>query len=346
MLLNARMSPRSYGRWRRAPALARHVLGSFARVQAQSETDAGRLRDLGAHAVTAPGNLKFAAPPLPFDAAELAGLRHALDGRPIWLAASTHPGEDALIVRAHRELAGRHRGLLTVIAPRHPDRGARIAAETGGIPAARRATGEPPPAEGVWIADTLGELGLFYRLAGIAFVGRSLIPSGGGQNPLEPARLGCAVAVGPHTGNFMRRCRRLRLAAPLPASTTRRRWRPGWMRCSAIRRGARRWAAPRAPHASGMPTCRTGRLRSARSPPPGPARTSPEDAAARPGLLVARRRPACPRAAGALRGADLRGDGPPRAAGRLASAGPGDLLRQCHGGRRGQDHGGAGHRPG
>jgi 3-deoxy-D-manno-octulosonic-acid transferase len=202
MLVNARMSPRSYARWRRAPALAHRVLGSFTRVQAQSETDAERLRDLGARAVTAPGNLKFAAPPLPVDLAELASLRQSLSGRPIWLAASTHPGEDALVVQAHRDLAARHRGLLTIIAPRHPERGARIAAAIGDVPATRRAAGEPPPAEGVWIADTLGELGLLYRLAGIAFVGRSLVPPGGGQNPLEPARLGCAVAAGPFTDNF------------------------------------------------------------------------------------------------------------------------------------------------
>jgi 3-deoxy-D-manno-octulosonic-acid transferase len=202
MLLNARMSPRSYARWRRVPALARHVLGSFVRVQAQSEVDAERLRELGARAVTAPGNLKFAAPPLPVDEAELSRLRAMLGGRPVWLAASTHPGEEALVLHAHRILAPRHPGLLTVIAPRHPERGARIAAEAGDIPLSCRSTGEPPPAEGIWIADTLGELGLFYRLAGIAFVGRSLVRPGGGQNPLEPARLGCAVAVGPHTENF------------------------------------------------------------------------------------------------------------------------------------------------
>ena len=117
-------------------------------------------------------------------------------GRPVWLAASTHPGEEDAILAVHRELAADHPGLLTIIAPRHPERGA-------GIPAAGyRSRGEDPPAEGVWVADTLGELGLLYRLAGIAFIGRSLVPPGGGQNPLEPARLGCAIAVGPHTGNF------------------------------------------------------------------------------------------------------------------------------------------------
>ena len=171
-------------------------------MQARSETDAARLREFGCCAVTAPGDLKLAAAPLPVDEGELHRLKTMLAGRPVWLAASTHPGEEALMFAVHRALAADHPGLLTVIAPRHPERGAAIAAEAGDIPVTRRALGEAPPPEGVWIVDTLGELGLWYRLAGVAFVGRSLIPPGGGQNPLEPARLGCAVAVGPHTGNF------------------------------------------------------------------------------------------------------------------------------------------------
>jgi len=127
-------------------------------------------------------------------------LQNTLDGRPVWLAASTHPGEEALIAGVHSTVAETHRGLLTIIAPRHPDRGPALAAELG---APRRSAGQSPPSgAGLWIADTLGELGLWYRLAPTAFVGRSLIPPGGGQNPLEPARLGCAIAVGPHTGNF------------------------------------------------------------------------------------------------------------------------------------------------
>jgi 3-deoxy-D-manno-octulosonic-acid transferase len=129
------------------------------------------------------------------DEAELRRLRDALADRPVWLAASTHPGEEALVLDAHRALAADHPGLLTIIAPRHPDRGA-------GIPADGYRSRGDPPTTGVWVADTLGELGLLYRLAPIAFVGRSLLPPGGGQNPLEPARLGCAIAVGPHAGNF------------------------------------------------------------------------------------------------------------------------------------------------
>lgn len=199
MLLNARMSDRSFARWRQAPGLARRVLGSFRHVQARGEQDGERLRTLGARCVDCPGDLKFAASPLPVDRAALECWTRALAGRPIWLAASTHPGEEALAAVAHGVVAATHPGLLTIVAPRHPDRGSALSAELG---APRRAAGQPPPSEGIWIADTMGELGLWYRLARVAFVGRSLIAPGGGQNPLEPARLGCAIAVGPHHANF------------------------------------------------------------------------------------------------------------------------------------------------
>jgi 3-deoxy-D-manno-octulosonic-acid transferase len=202
MLLNARLSPRSFARWRRMPGFARAAFGAFDRVQAQSAEDAERLRGLGARQVSSPGNLKFAALPLPVPRLELQRVRLAIAGRPVWLAASTHPGEEAAVFGVHAELIGRHPQLLTIVVPRHPQRGPEIAAAAGSIPLTRRSLGEPPPAgAGVWLADTLGELGLFYSAAGIAFVGGSLVAHGG-QNPLEPARLGCAVVVGPHTHNF------------------------------------------------------------------------------------------------------------------------------------------------
>ncbi len=209
MLINARLSDRSHARWRRAPGLAGQLLGSFVCVHPRSETDAIRLRGLGCCRMCEPGDLKLAAPPLPADEAELTRLRGVLNGRPVWFAASTHPGEERLIISAHQMLAADHPGLLTIIAPRHPERGADIPA------AGYRSRGNGPPAEGVWVADTLGELGLFYRLAGITFIGRSLVPPGGGQNPLEPARLGCAMAVGPHVGNFADHVAMLRAAGGL-----------------------------------------------------------------------------------------------------------------------------------
>jgi 3-deoxy-D-manno-octulosonic-acid transferase len=214
-LLNARLSPRSHARWRLAPGMARGLFGAFARVQAQSEGDALRLRALGAAQVTAPGNLKFAAAELPADPAGLARLQALLRGRPVWLAASTHPGEEAIAAAVHAALAPFHPGLLTIIVPRHPERGAALAAELAGPALTRRALGQDPPAAaGLWIGDTVGELGLFFRLAGPVFVGKSItVP--GGQNPLEPARLGCPVAVGPQTGNFAQPVEVLRAAGAL-----------------------------------------------------------------------------------------------------------------------------------
>lgn len=199
-LVNARMSVRSHARWRRARGLARTILRRFRIVQAQSGRDAGRLAALGARHVEAPGNLKFAAAPLPADDAELAALRDMIGARPVWLAASTHPGEEEQVLHAHRVLAAIRPELLTVIVPRHPERGAEVAALAAPFPVTRRALREAPSGA-IWVADTLGELGLFYRLAQVAFVGGSLIPHGG-QNPLEAARLGCPVVFGPHTHNF------------------------------------------------------------------------------------------------------------------------------------------------
>jgi 3-deoxy-D-manno-octulosonic-acid transferase len=199
MLINARLSARSLARWQMAPRTARAVLAWFAAIHPQSTLDGDRFAQLGAPRVLPAGNLKLAAPPLPADPQALSHLS-SLIGGPAWVAASLHRGEDEMILAAHRRLAATHPGLLTIIVPRHPDRGEAVAALAGGAP--RRSRNEPPPrGGGIWIADTVGELGLVYRLAPLAFVGGSLVRHGG-QNPAEPARLGRAVAVGPHTANF------------------------------------------------------------------------------------------------------------------------------------------------
>ena len=154
--------------------------------------------------MVAPGNLKADATPLPAPASALAELRARIGTRPVWLAASTHADEDPLLLEAHRALLRHWPDLLTVVAPRHPERGAALAAwlQDQGVALARRSAGAlPDPACTLYLADTLGELGLFYRLAMVAFVGKSLVP-GGGQNPLEAARLGCPVLFGPHMANF------------------------------------------------------------------------------------------------------------------------------------------------
>ncbi len=197
MLLNARLSRRSAAGWARTPGFARQVIGSFDSILARSEADAGRFTALGGRNVAVFGDLKFAAGALPADPAELARLRTVLGGRPAWLAAATHPGEEDVAATVHRRLAPRHPGLVTAVAPRHPERGAAIGAA---LDAPRRSIGADP-APGLWIADTLGELGLLYRLIPIVFMGKSLVGQGG-QNPLEPARLGCAVAAGPNMANF------------------------------------------------------------------------------------------------------------------------------------------------
>jgi 3-deoxy-D-manno-octulosonic-acid transferase len=212
MLMNARMSARSYAAWSRAPRAARAVLGQFARIQARGEEDAARLRKLGADRIEVVGDLKLAAPALPADPVAMRKMTDILAGRPVFLAASTHPGEEPLIKLVHDALRQRNPGLLTIVAPRHPERGPGLADE---LNAPSRQRGQPPPCEGLWIADTMGELGLWYRLSQVVFVGRSLILPGGGQNPLEPARLGRAIATGPHTGNFTAHVALLRAAGAL-----------------------------------------------------------------------------------------------------------------------------------
>ncbi|MEM9627559.1 MAG: 3-deoxy-D-manno-octulosonic acid transferase [Pseudomonadota bacterium] len=203
-LINARMSARSAARWRWGGSAASRLFGSLALCLARSRADAERFSELGAVDVRMLGDLKNATPPLPAAPAALAELEAQLGQRPVWLAASTHPGEEALVLAAHRRIRLQHPDLLTIIAPRHPERGERLAADfrDNGEEVARRSQGErPDAATAIYLADTLGELGLFYRLARLAFIGGSLVPHGG-QNPLEAARLGCPTLFGPHTGNF------------------------------------------------------------------------------------------------------------------------------------------------
>jgi len=205
-LVNGRMSASSFAGWRRFRPVAARLLSLFDVILAQTEEDRARFQELGARDARCLGNLKFAAAALSADAGHLRELRAALGERPRWLAASTHPGEEDMIARVHAKLAPRHPGLLTMIAPRHPNRGPGIAARlrVSGHTVARRGAGETPSAAaGIYVVDTMGEMGLWYRLSDIVFVGGSLVPSGG-HNLIEPARLGCAVVSGPHTSNFRR----------------------------------------------------------------------------------------------------------------------------------------------
>jgi 3-deoxy-D-manno-octulosonic-acid transferase len=204
IVINGRMSQRSFQRWRTAPATMATLLARFEMCLVQSQGDADRFSALGSPHVFNTGNLKFDVPAPPADPQKLTLLKQAVQGRPVVLASSTHPGEEDILLDAHRRLATYFPGLLTIIVPRHPERGPQVAqlTETSGFRPAVRSRDQLPSVETeVYVADTLGELGLFYRLSPLVFVGGSLV-NHGGQNPIEPIKLGAAVVHGPHVGNF------------------------------------------------------------------------------------------------------------------------------------------------
>lgn len=204
ILVNGRLSDASFQRWRRLPKTIGNLLRRFDLCLAGTPADAMRLSELGAPRVLTSGNLKLDVPPPPADAAKLAELSAAIGGRPLIAATSTHAGEDELIIAAHRRLLTNFPGLLTVIAPRHPERGADIVAiaNDAGPTTRLRSRGELPVTDtSIYVADTIGELGLIYRLSTVVFVGGSLVPHGG-QNPIEPAKLGAVILHGPHVWNF------------------------------------------------------------------------------------------------------------------------------------------------
>lgn len=204
-LVNARMSPRSEARWRRASALAARLLGAFRAICPASDRDAARFMALGCSTLGPVGNVKLAAPPPAADADSLTALRRAVGGRPVWLAASTHAGEEEAVAAAHIALAARFPGLLTLLAPRHPERGDGVEAllRGRGLSVARRSLGEMPSADtAIYLADTLGEMGVLLRAVPVAFVGGSLVPGIGGHTPIEPAQLGVPPIYGRHMENF------------------------------------------------------------------------------------------------------------------------------------------------
>lgn len=203
LLVNGRMSLASFRRWTRLPALIRPLLRSFDLCLTQDAIQAERFARLGAPRALTVGDLKSAAAPLPVDEAAFAALDAAIGRRPRWLAASTHAGEEEIAAEAHARLRQRFPDLLTVIAPRHPARGNEIAEglRRRGLRLSRRSLSQPIAADtDIYLADTLGELGLFYRTAGIAFIGGSTNAIGG-HNPLEAALLDCAILHGPDMAN-------------------------------------------------------------------------------------------------------------------------------------------------
>ena len=204
VLINARISPKSFAGWRRFPGTIAALLNKFSLCLAQSIDDGDKLIALGALNVRVPGNLKFAAAPLPVSETDLHDFARMIGDRPIWAAISTHQGEEDIVAKAHSVLVRRFPDLLTIIVPRHPIRGEGITnnLQSAGHKSARRAKNQPvEPDTGIYIVDTVGELGLIYRLAKAAFIGGSLVPHGG-QNLLEAAKLDCAIVHGPCMTNF------------------------------------------------------------------------------------------------------------------------------------------------
>ncbi|HWU26460.1 MAG TPA: glycosyltransferase N-terminal domain-containing protein [Rhizomicrobium sp.] len=201
-IVNGRMTDRSFAGWNKAKAAAASLFALYEIALAQDNETAAKFKALGAQAVEISGSLKADAPPLPADPVKLEALRREIGDRPLFLATNTHAGEEPEIIRVHDALRAQFPALLSVIVPRHIERGVEIAQSAAPRPVACRSSHERIEAgTEIYVADTMGELGLFYRLASFAFIGKSLAGQGG-QNPLEAARLGVAVVAGPHTENF------------------------------------------------------------------------------------------------------------------------------------------------
>ncbi len=204
ILVNARMSDRSFKRWKNASGLAETLFENFSHVIAQSELDAERFKTLGARPVEVSGNLKVDTNALPYDTIEFNQLKSKVGNRPCWVAVSTHEGEEETVGKIHAVLKKKIPNLLTIIVPRHPERAPGIIAmlKENGLAVAQRSQNEAfDDQSDIYMGDTIGEMGLFLRLAQVAFVGRSL-KAHGGQNPIEPAMTGTAIISGKNVKNF------------------------------------------------------------------------------------------------------------------------------------------------
>lgn len=205
ILINGRISNKSFKRWQQFDFVIKEILDCFTACLGQSEEDAYRLRALGAKDAMCLGNLKYAGLPIPVDEEKKKEIQDEIGERPVWLVSSTHSDEEAKIGRYLKELSAKHEGLLTIIAPRHPTRGVEIRdilQDKYHLKTALRSANEKiQPETEVYIADTIGEMGIWYELCPIVFIGGSLIPHGG-QNFMEPSRCRDAVIVGPHMHNF------------------------------------------------------------------------------------------------------------------------------------------------
>ncbi|MCM2451002.1 lipid IV(A) 3-deoxy-D-manno-octulosonic acid transferase [Agrobacterium vitis] len=211
ILVNARISDRSFARWQRHSNVASSLFSKLAMVVAQSDVDAERFRDLGAWPVSVSGNIKVDTDAPPCDSSLLTSYERQIGHRKTWAAISTAEGEEKIAAMVHRALKA-HMGQLSIVVPRHPERADAIEAmmTEQGLTVARRSRNDTiTPQTDVFLGDTIGEMGLYLRLTDIAFVGRSMMKDGGGGNPMEPAVLGCAVLSGPQVENFRESYQRL-----------------------------------------------------------------------------------------------------------------------------------------
>lgn len=203
-LVNARISERSFSRWQRFLTIAQFVLWHFDLIHTQDERTTQRLHQMGfSHAFTGQ-NLKSVSGPLPYDTEELTSVQVQIGDRPVWLASSTHPGEDEIMLETHQDLLRTHKDALLILVPRHPERATAIEALIKGksLKHTRRSDGDGVAKDTqVYLADTLGETGLWYALSPLTCLCGSFTPVGG-HNPYEPAYAGSAVLHGPLYANF------------------------------------------------------------------------------------------------------------------------------------------------
>lgn len=205
-LLNARLSQKSVEGWKKRRKTAAFLLDQFALMLTQNAATAENLLAMGADParLLTGSNLKALADPLPIDQAALSEVQTALAGRPLWVASSTHAGEEEAVLAAHKALLTQHPDLCLLLVPRHPNRGDTVEAliRDAGLSQARRSTGTLPEAQTqVYLADTLGEVGTWYALCPRVFLGGSLKEIGG-HNPFEVMQAGGAVLTGPGAYNF------------------------------------------------------------------------------------------------------------------------------------------------
>ncbi|MBI1300381.1 MAG: 3-deoxy-D-manno-octulosonic acid transferase [Alphaproteobacteria bacterium] len=207
VLVNARLSEKSFKRWKKNKTFAKNILSTFYKILCQTEKEKSHFDYFLPRKAIAAGNIKFSALPLTYDEQELLKLQNLLQDQPFWIYASTHNGEEELACEIHQEIVRTIPDLLTIIIPRHPDRAESIkkSIERYNLDVTFRTNTLflPRLQDDIYIADTLGELGLFYKLSPVVCIGRSFSKDGGGgHNPIEAAQLNCAILTGPNVQNL------------------------------------------------------------------------------------------------------------------------------------------------